>query len=94
MRLLLDSRAKTVPSNYDIQGAELMQEGPPGFSCTPEQWEKAKRMEDPHYDWSGYQNLQAPKGDHPDFIIRAKEAELIQRWEAILREKEPMRRGP
>lgn len=94
MLLMLSSFAKTVPSNHNFVGIEVTEEGPPGFSCTPEQWEKAKRMEDPHYDWGGYQNLTVPKGDHPDYINRAKEAELVNMWEGIVRTKEPLRRGP
>lgn len=94
MRLTYSSYAKTVPGNYSRTGMELLEDIPPGASCTSEQWDKAKRMEDPHYDWNSYHNNTQPKGDHPEYVARAKVAELVKKWEDILREKEPMRRGP
>lgn len=94
MHLTLSAFAKTVPSNYSRQGMELMEALEPGASCTPDQWVKAKRMEDPHYDWAGYATLTQPKGDHPEYVARAKYAELVEDWEKVMREKEPMRKGP
>lgn len=94
MRLTLLPVAKTVPSNYNRTGMELLPDIAPGDTCTPDQWDKAKRMEDPHYDWAGYTATTVPKGDHPEYVARAKYAELVEHWEAILKVKEPMRRGP
>lgn len=94
MKLTLEPYAKTIPSNYSRQGMELLEDLPPGASCTPEQWDKAKRMEDPHYDWAGYASNTQPKGDHPEYVARAKYAELVEKWDKVLAEKEPFRRGP
>lgn len=94
MHLTLSPFAKTIPGNYSRQGMELMEDLTPGSSCTPDQWDKAKRMEDPHYDWAGYATLTLPKGDHPEYVARAKYAELVEEWEKVMREKEPLRKGP
>ena len=92
MQLLLDSRAKTVPTNYTVQGC--VQEVPgaevPGYSCTPDQWAKAKRQEDPNYDWWAYQQcVTKALFDHPEFAHREHEAAVAQEWNDILTELEP-----
>lgn len=95
MQTLLDSRAKTVPSNYDVRGVDVVVPGSeePGYSLTPEQWAKAERMADPNYDWSNYQNaIKNSLFDHPDFAHREHEAAVTQEWNEILSDLEPFRR--
>lgn len=95
MQTLLDSRPKTVPSNYsvtgfqsDVPGAEV-----PGYSLTEEQWDKARRQADPNYDWHSYQ--QAVKNslfDHPSLAHREHDESIKAEWNEILNELEPMGR--
>lgn len=90
MQLLLDSRPKTVPSNYEVKGMELYEEGPPGFSITDDQLAKAKRMEDPHYDWWSYQQSASnPLFDHPNLANREHDRGLAMGWNDLLKELEP-----
>lgn len=95
METLLDSRAKTVSSNYRVHGVELVVPGAevPGYSCTPDQWEKAKRMEDPNYDWNSYQSaIKNSLFDHPALAHREREEAVTAEWNEILKELEPFRR--
>ncbi len=92
MELMYAPEIKTVPSNYNRKGMELMQELEPGASCTPEQWAKAERMESPYYDWSGYQALQRARAEHPAFQDRVEQQALVDKWEEKLNELEPMPR--
>lgn len=94
MKLLLSPVAKTVPSNYDIQGIELSLGIAPGESCTEEQWEKAKRMESEFWDWESYMRCQIPTLEHPEYLQRAEEAKVFTYWEAVLNELEPLPRLP
>lgn len=93
MQVLLDSRAKTVPSNYNVKGysSDIPGSETPGYSLTAAAWDKAKRQEDPNYDWNGYQNsISNPLFDHPAFV--GVEHDPNTDWEAILRELEPFNR--
>lgn len=95
METLLDSRAKTVPSNYNVQGFTSVVPGSeePGYSLTQDQWAKADRMADPNYDWSNYQNaIKNSLFDHPDFAHREHEIAVTEEWNTILGELEPFRR--
>lgn len=95
MHKLLDSRPKTMPSNYavkgfqsDVPGAEV-----PGYSLTADQWAKAERMNDPNYDWHNYQNaIKNSLFDHPDFAHREREQAMTEEWNDVLSELEPFRR--
>lgn len=92
MQTLLDSRAKTVPTNYTVKGftSEVPGAEVPGYSCTEEQWAKAKRMEDPHYDWSAYQNcVKNSLFDHPELAHREHEEAIQAEWESVLSDLEP-----
>lgn len=94
MQTLLSSRAKTVPNNYQVRGVDIEVPGAevPGYSCTPEQWEKAKRMEDPNYDWSNYQAaIKNSLFDHPALAHREREEAVISEWNEVLKELEPFR---
>lgn len=81
----LESRAKTVPSNYDTQGMTLDLGEPAGFSITPEVLEKAKRMESEYYDWKGYEAIASPSVEHPEYRSRGQAAALAVHWEEVLR---------
>jgi hypothetical protein len=93
MLLLLESRAKTVPSNYSVKGFDLTVEGAPGYSLTEDQWDKAKRQENEYYDWKSYEAAISPNLEHPEYRSRSEEASLVAHWERILNELEPMPRG-
>lgn len=93
MQLLLESRPKTVPCNYDLILEESYLPGSeqPGFSIDEAQWDKAKRQEDPNYDWYAYQTaISNPLFDHPSFAN--SEHDLEREWEDLLRELEPFNR--
>ena len=95
MEMLLASRAKTVPKNYSVKGFQLEEAGAevPGYSLTEEQWAKAKRMEDPNYDWGNYQNaIKNSLFDHPDFAHREHDMAVTEEWNTILSDLEPFRR--
>lgn len=94
MLLVLEPRAKTVPSNYQIQGIELSLGIEPGESCTPEQWEKAERQESEYYDWDSYVQCVRPKMEHPEYVRRSEEHQVYQHWEKVLNELEPLPRLP
>lgn len=92
METLLDSRAKTVPSNYNVRGLDMVVPGSeePGYSLTPEQWAKAERMNDPNYDWTSYQNaIKNSLFDHPALAHREHEEATITEWNEILGDLEP-----
>ncbi len=96
MRESLDSRVKTIPSNYNyvpedqsVPGAEV-----PGYSITPEALAKAERMESEYYDWSGYEACIAPKVEHPEYIQRSKMEACFRAWNELLNKLEPLPRGP
>lgn len=95
MQALYDSRAKTIPSNHRIEGVELVVPGSdiPGYSCTPDQWEKARRMELPWYDWKAYrQAVQNHLFDHPELAHKENKAAEQAQWNEVLKELEPFRR--
>lgn len=92
MQTLLDSRAKTVPSNYQVKGFQLQESGAevPGYSLTAEQWAKAERQASPDYDWYSYQ--QAVKNnifDHPALAHREHDESVKHEWNSILSDLEP-----
>lgn len=92
MLSLLESRAKTIPANYQVKGIVSILEGSqePAFSITEEQWAKAKRMEDPHYDWYAYQQcVSKALFDHPDFAHRQHDEAIESEWADILSNLEP-----
>lgn len=92
MELLLESRAKSIPSNYHVKGVELNAEGSsePSYSLSEDQWAKAKRMEDPHYDWYAYQQcVSKALFDHPDFAHRQHDEAIEAEWADILNNLEP-----
>jgi hypothetical protein len=97
MRTLLASYPKTVPNNYEVKGEdiEIAGAGDPGYSLTPDQWEKAIRMEDPNYDWNGYTTAATRVlFDHPSLAHKEHdEAQLIE-WNNILNDLEPFNRRP
>jgi len=89
---LLESRAKTIPSNYLVQGVVSDVEGSeePTYSLTEEQWAKAKRMEDPNYDWYAYKMcVSNALFDHPDFAHRQHDEAIESEWADILNSLEP-----
>lgn len=95
MVTLLDSRAKTIPSNYDVQPLEVIAPGSetPGYSLTEEQWAKAARMADPNYDWASYQAaIKNSLFDHPALAHREHEESVTAEWDSILKELEPFHR--
>ena len=94
MDLILSPYVKTIPSNYQVQGMTLEMEGPPGFSVTEEQWEKAKRMESEYWDWDSYSRVQTPTVEHPQYAARAEHEKLFAKWEEYLQELEPLPRLP
>lgn len=92
MLKLLECYPKTRPSNYQVQGIESNLEGSeePTYSLTEEQWAKAKRMEDPNYDWYAYQQcVSKALFDHPDFAHRQHDEAIQAEWAEILSELEP-----
>lgn len=93
MKLSLSSRAKTVPDNYSRQGMDTGAFGPPGYSLTEEQMNKAQRMESEYYDWRSYEQVQNPQVEHPEYRSRGQAAAIAVHWERIVSELEPMPRG-
>lgn len=97
MKTLLASFPKTVPSNHTVKGMELQEAGAevPGYSCTPEQWDKAQRMEHPDYDWSGYQkSASRVLFDHPSLAHREHDEAQLVEWNSILNDLEPFNQRP
>lgn len=94
MREYLRSAPKTIPSNYSVVPENHSQPGSdtPGFSCTEEAWDKAKRQESEYYDWEDYMRCQQPTMEHPEYLERASMAASVEDWERTLRKLEPMRR--
>lgn len=95
MLTLLTSVAKTVPSNHTIEALTVTVPGSeiPGYSITEEQMEKARRMEDPHYDWSSYQAaIRNSLFDHPALAHREHEEAVTEEWNKVLNSLEPFRR--
>lgn len=92
MEMSLSSRAKTVPSNYNVRGVDMVVPGSeePGYSLTPDQWAKADRMNDPNYDWNSYQNaIKNSLFDHPALAHRETDQALAMQWNDLLKELEP-----
>lgn len=92
MHQLYDSRAKTIPSNHRIVGVELVVPGSdiPGYSCTPDQWEKARRMELPNYDWAAYRKaIKDHLFDHPELAHKTEMQAQRDEWNKILSDLEP-----
>lgn len=93
MELSLSPRAKTVPSNYDRQGYDSGDLGPPGYTITAEAMNKAYRQENEYYDWRTYEQTQNPQVEHPEYRSKGQAAALAVHWEGILNELEPLPRG-
>ena len=87
MKNLLHSNCLTLPSNYHVKGIAVEFPSSPGYSCTPEEWEKALRMESTYYDWKSYERCQMPKAEHPEYRRMSEDASLVEAWEAILKAK-------
>lgn len=94
MLLTLQPCAQSIPDNYSRQGMDTGAFGPPGYSCTPEQMEKAKRMESEYYDWRDYEKVQNPAVEHPEYRSRGQAQAVAIHWEQIIRELEPLPKGP
>lgn len=96
MQALYDSRAKTIPSNHRIAGIDAYDfpgSEEPGYSCTPDQWEKARRMELPNYDWDAYRKaIKNALFDHPELAHKTEVAAVQDEWNHVLKELEPFRR--
>lgn len=96
MQALYDSRAKTIPSNHRVTGVDAYDfpgSEEPGYSCTPDQWEKARRMELPNYDWAAYRKaIQNSLFDHPELAHKTEVAAVQDEWNNVLKELEPFRR--
>lgn len=91
MQVLLSPSAKTIPSNYQIQGIDMDLGLDPGSSCTEDQWDKAQRMESEYYDWESYMLCQLPKMEHPVYTKRIDDHLVVEHWEDILNKLEPIR---
>lgn len=97
MKTLLASYPKTVPNNYEVRGQEVSDAGAevPGYSLTPDQFAKAQRMEDPNYDWNGYQKSASRiLFDHPSLAHREHEEAQLVEWNSILNDLEPFNQRP
>lgn len=96
MHLLLASFPKTIPSNYTLTSNDVEDAGAetPGYSCTPEQWAKAERMESEYFSWEDYMECQMPKMEHPAYLERAKVDKLFKTWDELLKKLEPLPRSP
>lgn len=93
MLLQLEPRAKTLPSNYKVVGADCDVGLPPGYSLTPEVMERAKRQESEFYDWRTYEAATSPQVEHPEYRSKGEAAALAAHWERIVAEREPLPRG-
>lgn len=96
MDRLLACFPKTIPRNYEVRGMVLEEPGSetPGYSLTEAQFDKAKRMEDPNYDWASYErHIREPLFDHPDFTSRQGEYAMEKEWNDLLSQLEPFRRS-
>lgn len=91
MELMLSPYAKTMPSNYSIQGVDVDLSLEPGSSCTEEEWAKAERMESEYFDWESYMYCQMPKMEHPVYAKRIDDHLLVEHWEEVLHKLEPLR---
>lgn len=92
MHLLLSSFAKTIPSNYSVQGVTLVDPlaETPGGTLDDAAWDKATRQADPNYDWSSYQRaVKEALFDHPEFAHREREEAIREEWDDILSNLEP-----
>lgn len=97
MKTLLASYPKTAPSNYRVKGEDVTVPGAevPGYSLTPDQWDKAIRMEHPDYDWNGYQKSASRiLFDHPSLAHREHEEAQLVEWNSILNDLEPFNQRP
>lgn len=97
MKTLLASYPKTVPHNYVVKGQAVEDAGAevPGYSLTPDQFEKAQRMEHPDYDWGGYtKSATRVLFDHPSLAHREHEEAQAMEWNAILNDLEPFNQRP
>lgn len=97
MKTLLASYPKTAPSNYQVKGEDITVPGSevPGYSLTADQWEKAKRMEHPDYDWNGYtKTASRVLFDHPSLAHREHEEAQLVEWNSILNDLEPFNQRP
>ena len=93
MLLQLDSRAKTIPSNYTVRG-EVSDVGlPPGYSLTPEVMERARQQESEFYDWRTYEQAANPQVEHPEYRGKGEAAALAAHWERLVSKREPLPRG-
>lgn len=93
MHLLLSSYPKTVPSNYKVQGMTLVDPlaETPGGTLDAAAWDKAKRQADPNYDWYSYQKaVKNALFDHPELAHKEHEESLLEEWNSILCELEPL----
>lgn len=88
MELLLDPRAKTVPSNYSVMGIDVDLGLSPGYSLTEEAMDKAKRQESEYYDWKGYEALANPVVEHPEYRAKGEAFALRVFWEEKLKESQ------
>lgn len=93
MQLTLSPSAQTIPDNYSRQGMTTGDFGPPGYSITEAQLEKAKRMESEYYDWRSYEQVQNPQVEHPEYRSRGQAASIAAHWEQIVSALEPTPRG-
>lgn len=85
MELLLDPRAKTIPSNYSVKGLEVDLGETPGYSLTEDAMDKARRQESEYYDWKGYEALTNPVVEHPEYRSKGEAFALTKHWEEILK---------
>lgn len=96
MQKLLACFPKTMPSNYQVKGMTVcdVDSDVPGYSLTADQFEKAKRMEDPNYDWASYErHIKDPLFDHPDFAARQGDFAMTAEWNDLLSQLEPFKRS-
>ena len=93
MLLALDSRAKTMPGNYQVKGWESPDMGEPGYTITPETLERARLRELEYTDWRDYERVLEAKEEHPEYRRKGEDSSIQRHWEGILRELEPMPRG-
>lgn len=93
MLLQLEPRAKSLPSNYTVQGFDTGALGEPGYTLTPESMERARRKESEYFDWRTYEEVAQPQVEHPEYRSKGEAAALAAHWERIVSEREPLPRG-